>query len=81
MSTRDNIAVGVGREQVEALDPREVWDEDGDGSFDHLGVEARTVPNADSLTRPGEPGEEFIMVVISDGVVSSLGIGNDFSDL
>ncbi|MEV8360246.1 hypothetical protein [Microbacterium sp. NPDC076895] len=81
VSTRDGIAVGKSTEQVEALDPRDVWDQDGDGSFDHLGLEARDVPNTESLTRPGEPGEEYILVVISDGVVSSLGIGNDFSDL
>lgn len=81
VSTRNGIAVGTSREQVEALDPREVWDEDGDGSFDHLGLEARDAPNTESLTRPGEPGEDFILVVISDGVVSGLGIGDDYSDL
>ena len=81
VSTHDGIAVGVSRERVDALDPREVWDEDGDGSFDQLGLEARTVPDTDSLSRPGERGEEFILVVISDGTVSRLQLGNDFSDL
>jgi len=81
VSTRDGIAVGSSREVVEALGPLEVWDEDGDGSFDQLGLEPRDVPNTKSLTRPGEPGEEYILVVISDGTVSSLQLGNDFSDL
>ncbi|MGP6206046.1 hypothetical protein [Microbacterium sp. F2] len=81
VSTRDGIAVGSSREQVEALDPLEVWDEDGDGAFDQLGLETRVVPDTRSLSRPGETGEEYILVVISDGAVSSLQHGNDFSDL
>ncbi|MGO1770719.1 MAG: hypothetical protein ACTHZX_12270 [Microbacterium sp.] len=77
------IAVGATREEALAAGAEGGgYDGDGDGEDDYLILEARDVPDAESLERPGEQGREFVMLAIEDDAVTGIHApANDFSDL
>lgn len=80
--TESGIAVGDAREAVLAAGGWDEWDEDGDGVADNLGIDAQEVEGTQSLSRPGEIGREYVLVVVDDDVVSRVqSPANDFSDL
>lgn len=82
IESAEGITVGSDRSAVEAAGSRDLYDEDGDGLADAVGLGERAVPDTQSLSRPGEVGVEFVLVILSGGVVSELqSPGNDFSDI
>jgi hypothetical protein len=80
--TTSGIAVGSTREDVLTIGGWDEWDADGDGKADYLGVDGREVAGVESLSRPGEPGREFILAGLNGDVVTELqSPSNDFSDI
>jgi hypothetical protein len=80
--TASGIAVGSTRDDVLAMGGWDGWDADGDGQADYLGVDGHEVEGVESLSRPGQPGREFILVELDGDVVTELqSPSNDFSDI
>ena len=79
--TTDGIHVGSTRAEAAAVAGYEGTDFDGDGQPDYLGLEAVANPDVDSLERPGEPGTDFIMVVLGDTVSRLIAPSSDYGDL
>ncbi len=73
VSTSDGIRVGSTRAEVLALPHVDtMYDGDGDGKPDSLGIEPRTVPGTNSLTNPGQEGTDYIQVFFSGDTVTGL---------
>jgi hypothetical protein len=69
----NGITVGSARAEVLALAPYDpFYDSDGDGASDFLGIEQRSVPGVESLSRPGEPGSEFVEVDFEGDTVTAI---------
>ncbi|MDF2579569.1 MAG: hypothetical protein K0S49_1148 [Microbacterium sp.] len=82
VGTASGIAIGSTRDDVLAMGGWDEWDADGDGQADYLGVDGQVVEGVESLSRPGEPGREFILVKLDGDVVAELqSPSNDFSDI
>jgi hypothetical protein len=80
--TADGIAVGSARDDVLAAGAWDVWDEDGDGIADHLGIDEQEAEGTQSLSRPGETGWNFVGMTLDGDVVTELRTpANDYSDL
>lgn len=80
--TASGIAVGSTRDEVLAMGGWDEWDADGDGQADYLGVDWQEVNGVESLSRPGQPGREFILVELDGDVVTEMqSPSNDFSDI
>lgn len=82
ITSLDGLTIGSTRDQVIAEQGWDVWDEDGDGVADYLGVGGQKVPGTTSLSRPGEIGILYVMFSLADDVVTKISApANDFSDL
>ncbi|WP_226533906.1 hypothetical protein [Microbacterium paraoxydans] len=80
--TPEGIGIGSTRADAIAAGAEDEWDEDGDGVADYLKIGMREVPGTSSLVNPGEVGVEYILLTISDDVVTLISSGgNDFSDI
>jgi len=80
--TAGGIAVGSTRAEAMAAGAWDVYDEDGDGVADQLGIGAREVPGMQSLSNPGSVGVEFLLLGIEDDVVTEIQVpSDDFSDI
>ncbi|MFH8250430.1 hypothetical protein ACH3VR_08720 [Microbacterium sp. B2969] len=82
LTTSDGISVGSSREDAVSAGGFDDWDENQDGIADYLGINSRPVDDAESLTRPGEPGILYILLAMSGDTVEQIqSPANDFSDL
>jgi len=82
ISSQEGLTIGSTRDEVVAAQGWDVWDEDGDGVADYLGVGEQEVPGTTSLSRPGETGIRYVMFSLADDVVTTINApANDFSDL
>jgi hypothetical protein len=82
ITSLEGLTIGSTRDQVIAAQGWDVWDEDGDGVADYLGVGEQQVPGTTSLSRPGETGILYVMFSLADDVVTTISApANDFSDL
>lgn len=83
LRTTEGIQVGSTRAEVDALSPFDAGhDTDGDGASDWFGLEPRSVPDIPSLTYPGQPGTEFIGIVVEGDTVAVLRAPyNDYTDV
>lgn len=80
--TASGIAIGSARDAVLATGGWDEQDADGDGQADYLGVEGQEVEGVESLSRPGQPGRQFILVTLDGDLVTELqSPSNDFSDI
>jgi hypothetical protein len=75
LRTADGIGVGSTRDEALAAGAVEGFD------ATELRLGAREVPGTQSLSRPGEVGREWIMLVLEGDAVVSMQPGNDFSDI
>lgn len=82
VTTAEGVTIGTPRQSVLDAGGWDVWDSDGDGVADYLGVGAVEVPGTQSLSREGETGVTYIALTMSGDVVSAIMVpANDFSDL
>lgn len=82
VSTSAGLTVGSTRSDVLARGGFDVWDEDGDGVADHLGLAPSEVSGTQSLARDGEVGIVYVSVALDGDVVDRISApANDFSDL
>ncbi|MCK6065078.1 MULTISPECIES: hypothetical protein [Microbacterium] len=82
LETAEGIAVGSTRAEAVAAGAWDIWDEDGDGTAEHLGIGSQEVPGTTSLSNPGAVGVEFVVLVLDGDVVTELQApANDFSDI
>ena len=81
--TDGGVTVGTDRAAVAALAPYDpVYDGDGDGASDFLGLIPTPVPGTVSLARPGETGIAFVAVFFAGDTVTELrSPADDFSDV
>jgi hypothetical protein len=80
--TADGIHAGSSRADAAAVASYDGKDFDGDGQPDYLGLEAAANPAVESLELPGQPGTDFIMLVIQGDVVTRLITpSSDYGDL
>lgn len=82
ITTDDGIAVGSSRTDVVIAGGWDVWDEDGDGIAEQVGVGHQEVEGTTSLARPGEAGIMFVLFLFDGDMVSEIQApSNDYSDL
>lgn len=83
LRTSDGIQVGSSRSDVLGLSPVDTGsDQDGDGTSDVFGLEARPAPGTESLVNPGQEGVDYIEVSLSgDAVVNIRAPFGDYRDL
>lgn len=82
VETEQGLAVGASRTDVVEAGGHDLWDEDGDGIADYLGVGDEEVPGTTSLSRPGETGIRYVMVSIAADLVTHINSpANNYSDL
>lgn len=80
--TGEGLSVGASRAAVVNAGGWDVWDENGDGIADYLGVGDQEVAGTTSLSRPGETGIQYVMFSLTDDVVTRIDApANDYSDL
>lgn len=76
------LSIGSTREAAVAAGAWDVWDSDGDGVADQLGLGGEEVPGTESLSRPGQVGILYTLLLIDDDAVAEVQLpGNDFSDI
>ncbi|WP_120493265.1 hypothetical protein [Microbacterium phyllosphaerae] len=82
VSTGEGLSVGASRSDVVNAGGWDIWDENGDGIADYLGVGDQEVPGTTSLSRPGEVGIQYVMFSLTDDLVTRITApANDYSDL
>ncbi|MCP1429396.1 hypothetical protein J3D45_001894 [Microbacterium foliorum] len=82
ITTDDGLAVGSSRTDVVSAGGWDVWDEDGDGIAEQVGVGHQEVEGTTSLSRPGEVGIMFVLISLDGDLVSEIqSPSNDYSDL
>lgn len=80
--TLEGLAVGAEREAAVAAGAWDEYDEDSDGVADYLGLGGTEVPGTQSLSRPGEVGIVYVVLVMDADLVKEIhSPGNDFSDI
>lgn len=82
VGTSQGVRIGSTRAEVLALGPVEtLYDGDGDGLPDSLGLEPRVVPGTQSLRFEGQEGVDYVDVGFTGDLVTSLGLGSDWRDI
>ncbi len=82
VQTPEGISVGSTRAEAMAAGAWTVWDQDGNGNANYLGIGSREVPDTRSLSNPGSVGIEYLMLVLADDAVGAIHVpANDFSDI
>lgn len=80
--TEEGISVGSERAEVLAAHGWDIYDENGDGIAEAMGLGSREVPGTESLSHLGAVGVEYILLVMKGGAVEQILIpANDFSDV
>ena len=82
VQTEDGIAVGSGRADILAAQGWDVWDENGDGVADYLGMGPREVPGTLSRTHPDSVGVEYLLFSMKGDTVEQIQVpSNDYGDI
>ena len=82
IQTKEGITVGSGRAAIIAAQGWDVWDRNGDGIADYLGLGSREVPGTRSLSHPGSVGVEYLLFSMKGDTVEQINVpANDFSDI
>jgi hypothetical protein len=82
IQTKEGITVGSGRADIIAAQGWDVWDRNGDGIAEDLGLGSREVPGTHSLSRPGSVGVEYLLFTMKGDTVEQIHVpANDFSDI
>lgn len=82
LTTAEGVGVGSTRAEATAAGAWEVYDDDGDGAADVLGIGSREVAGTTSLSRPGQDGIEYVLLRVEDDVVTQIQApADDFSDI
>lgn len=82
IQTKEGISVGSKRAEVLAAHGWDIYDGNGDGLAEAIGLGSREVPGTQSLSHLGAVGIEYILLVMKDDAVEQILIpANDFSDV
>ncbi len=82
IQTEEGISVGSKRAEVLAAHGWDIYDENGDGLAEAIGLGSREVPGTQSLSHLGAVGVEYILLVMKGDAVEQIQIpSNDFSDI
>lgn len=82
IQTQEGISVGSKRAEVVAAHGWDIYDENGDGLAETIGLGSREVPGTQSLSHLGAVGIEYILLVMTgDAVEQILVPADDFSDV
>jgi hypothetical protein len=80
--TTDGVHIGSTGADAAAAADYQGSDFNGDGQPDYFGLETVVNPDYQSLERPGEPGVDFVAVVVEGGVVTHISSpSNNYNDL
>ncbi|WP_149083970.1 MULTISPECIES: hypothetical protein [Microbacterium] len=81
-TTPEGIGLGATRDEARSAGAEDEWDEDGDGIADYLKIGMREVAGTRSLAHPEEVGVEYVLLVLTEDVVTGIQSGaNDYSDI
>ncbi|MDH5132968.1 MULTISPECIES: hypothetical protein [unclassified Microbacterium] len=81
-TTPEGVGLGASRAEALSAGAEDEWDEDGDGIADYLKIGMREVSGTRSLVHPGQVGVEYVLLVLTEDVVTGIQSGaNDYSDI
>lgn len=81
-TTPEGVGLGATRDEARSAGAEDEWDEDGDGIADYLKIGMREVPGTQSLAHPGQVGVDYVLLVLTENVVTGIQSGaNDYADI